>query len=327
MWVEGVVLATAVVLVSVIVFRADTLLRTGIPALIYLPLPLLLWASVRFGPAGLSASLLTIALVSVHSLMHGRGPFISTSVAESVLSMQVFLTMIGVPLLLLAAVTSEQRQTEDSLRETGRRLLDAQERERQRIAQDLHDGIGQRLVLAEIELDQIITRELDKGPGQGLNTLRDQVGKITRATWEISQGLYPSNLEYLGLVSALNRLCSNLGRETLLDVRCETNEMPNRLPADVSLCLYRVAEEALENVVKHSEATTVSVNLRAQGGRLLLEIVDDGVGFSPSLASSGLGFASMRERLKSVNGGVEIDSTPGRGTRLDAWVKLGGKAS
>src|SRR4029079_10710536 len=102
------------------VYHAQTMVRTNIPALIYLPLPLLLWAAVRFGPAGLSASLLTISVVSIHAVMLGRGPFISSSVDASVLSMQVYLCVTGVPLLMLAAVTLEQRRTELSLRETSR---------------------------------------------------------------------------------------------------------------------------------------------------------------------------------------------------------------
>ena len=320
--VEALLLAAAVVLVSLFVFRADPLSRTSIPPLIYVPLPLLLWASMRFGPAGLTASLLTISVLSIQSLMHGHGPFISTSVAASVLSMQVFLCMIGVPLLLLAAVTTERRQAEHSLRETTHKLIDAQERERQRIAQELHDGIGQTLTLVELELDRIIAHQSKGGTGESLLKLRDQLTTTSQAIWEVSHGLYPSNLEYLGLVPALRRLCADFSDETPLDVHCDIDRVPDRLPADVSLCLYRVAQEALQNVVRHSRARNASLRLRAHGERLVLEIGDDGVGFHQSLVAPGLGLASIRERLSALNGGVEIDSAPGRGTRLEAWVVL-----
>src|SRR6185295_18524486 len=305
-----------------LVFRTGGAMRPDIPALIYLPLPLLLWASMRFGPAGLSASMLTISVVSINSVMHGRGPFISTSVAESVLSMQVYLCMIGVPLLLLAAVTTERRQAEQSLRETTHKLIDAQERERHHIAQELHDGIGQTLTLAEIELDRIIAQQAGKASGESLLKLRDQLTTTSQAIWEVSHGLYPSNLEYLGLVPALKRLCADLSEETLLDVHCDTGHVPDRLPADVSLCLYRVAQEALQNIVRHSHARNASLRLREHGERLVLEIGDDGVGFNQSLVAPGLGLASIRERLSALNGGVEIDSASGRGTRLEAWVVL-----
>jgi len=320
--IEAAVLGAAVVLVSVFVFRSQTLLRTSIPVLIYLPLPLLLWAAMQFGPAGLSLALLTISLVSIQSLMQGRGPFISTSVTSSVLSMQVFLCMTGVPLLLLAAVMTERRHSERLLRETSHKLIDAQERERQRIAQELHDGIGQTLTLAEIELDRMIADEPDQAAGVGLNRLRDHLTIVSRTMWEISHGLYPSNLEYLGLGLALTRLCSDLSEETDLQCDCEIGAIPDHLPADVSLCLYRVTQEALQNVVRHSRAPSASVVLRTDANRLRLLIVDDGVGFNTSLVESGLGFASMRERLKAVNGGVDVDSSPAKGTRLDVWVEL-----
>jgi len=319
-WIEAALLGVSIVVVSLFVFRGQLLLRTNIAALIYLPLPILLWASMRFGPAGLTASLLTISLVSIHGLMNGSGPFISASVTESVLSMQVFLCMIGVPLLLLAAVRMEQRQTERSLREMSRKLIDAQERERQHIAQELHDDIGQALTLAEIELDRMIVEAPDQSSSRDLSNLRDQKTLVSRGIWEISHGLYPSNLEYLGLVHALARMCSDLNDQTPIHVQCETKGVPDRLPADVSLCLFRVAQEALQNIVRHSHAKKVSLRLRLQDGRLFLQIADDGIGFNPSLTSSGLGFASIRERLKAMNGGIDIDSVAGQGTRLSAWV-------
>lgn len=326
-WIEAVLLAVAVVAVSLIVFRAQSLLRTNIPALIYFPLPLLLWASMRFGPAALSASLLTISVVSINEVMHGRGPFISASVGESVLSMQVYLCMIGVPLLLLAAVMMERRQTEHSLSEMSRRLIDAQERERQRIVQELHDDVGQTLTLAGIELDRIIAQNNSHVLGSSLKKLRRQMTIVSRTIWELSHGLYPSSLKYLGLVPALTRLCTDLREETNIEVSCEISELPDPLPADVSLCLYRVAQEALQNIVRHSKARTASVRLEAYGDLLMLHIADDGVGFNQSPLPSGLGLGSIRERLKAVNGGVQIRSAPGQGTLLDAWVLLQRRAS
>jgi two-component system sensor histidine kinase UhpB len=322
-WLEAAAIGALVMLASVLVFRAEYLSRSNIPALIYLPLPLLLWASIRFGPAGVSATLLVIAVVSIDSVMHGRGPFISTSPAASVLSMQVFLCMIGVPLLLLAALIDERRRTEVSLRDTSRKLIDAQERERKRIARELHDDIGQTLTLAEIEIDRMMAHAPDQGPDVRLNALRDQMTMVSQGIWELSHGLYPSNLEILGLVNALHRLCADLSDGTRVHVQCEKREIPDHLPPDVSLCLYRVAQEALRNIVRHSHATNASVQLRGEDGRLLLQVADDGVGFDQALAAAGVGLASMRERLEAVNGGLDIYSKPGRGTRLDAWIVLG----
>jgi signal transduction histidine kinase len=319
-WVEATLVGAAVVAVSVFVFRSETLSSSNLPALIYLPLPLLLWAALRFGPAGLSASLFTIAVISIRSLMQGHGPFISASPAMGVLSMQVFLCMAGVPLLLLAAVTMDRHESETSLRETSRKLLDAQERERRQIARELHDGIGQTLTLAEIELDRIMKD--GTGRDAGLYRLRDQMTSISQAIWEVSHGLYPSNLEYLGLVTALNRLCSDLREETSLQVDCQIDGALERPAADISLCIYRVAQEALQNVVRHSSATYVVIQLHAHRSRLILQVVDNGGGFHPGDAARGLGFGSMRERLKAVNGGLDVRTEIGRGTRLEAWAPL-----
>ncbi|HMF97736.1 MAG TPA: MASE1 domain-containing protein [Vicinamibacterales bacterium] len=320
--IEPVLLGAAVLLVSLFAFRIEPAWQVNIPALIYLPLPLLLWAAMRFGPGGVSASLLTIAIVSIHSLMNGRGPFISASVPQSVLSMQVFLCMIGAPLLVLAVVAMEWQHAAQSLRDTSRKLINAQEHERQRIASELHDDIAQTLAVAELDLDRVIAEERHRPIAGALRNLRDQMTTISQSLWELSHGLYPWNLEYIGLRHALNRLCADLREQTSLDLHCDTIGIPERLPADVSLCLYRVAQEALQNIVRHSEATSAVVRLRAHRGRLVLHIMDDGIGFNQSLIGSGLGLASMRERLAGMDGGIEIDSTPGRGTRLDAWVAL-----
>ena len=116
---------------------------------------------------------------------------------------------------------------------------------------------------------------------------------------------YPSNLQYLGLVLALTRLCSDLTEETSIEVQCDVDGIPDHLPSDISLCLYRVAQEALQNVASD---------------RIHLRIADDGTGFRQSATAEGLGFASVRERLSAMNGDIEVRSAPGRGTRLEAWV-------
>jgi signal transduction histidine kinase len=117
-------------------------------------------------------------------------------------------------------------------------------------------------------------------------------------------------------------VCSEMSEDTRLEVQCEQHDIPDHLPPDISLCLYRVAQEALQNIVRHSNARNASVELRERGGRLRLQVVDDGVGFDQARVAAGLGLASMRERLNAVNGDLDIYSQPGRGTRLDAWVEL-----
>jgi signal transduction histidine kinase len=318
---EACLLAAGIGLAGVLVFGAEHVSPGNIPALMYVPLPLLLWASLRFGLGGLSASLLGIALISTWNGMHGRGPFNSQSIMENVLSLKVLLCMVAVPLMLLAAVIADRLRTEESLRDTSGKLIDAQEHERHRIARELHDDIGQRLTLVELGLENV-QDDCDSSLKARLCELHNQVREISRAAHEMSHGLHPSHLEHLGVVTALRRLCRDVGHDKSLEIDFNAEGLPE-LPACIALCLYRVTQEALQNVVRHSAARRGMVSVRAANGLLLLSIVDDGVGFAVERqAASGLGLTSMRERLRSVGGTLLVASERMKGTRIDASVPL-----
>ncbi len=323
---EACSLAAGVVLASVLVFGAEHVSPGNIPALVYVPLPLLLWASLRFDLGGLSSSLLGIALISTWSGMHGRGPFDSPSMMENLLSLKVLLCVVTVPLMLLAAVVADRRRTEESLRDTSGKLIDAQEQEQHRIARELHDDIGQRLTLVELGLEKA-QDDCDSSLKPRLSELHNQVSEISRAAHEMSHGLHPSHLEHLGVVTAIRRLCHDVGREKSVDIHFIAEGLPERLPAPISLCLYRVTQEALQNVVRHSAASKGIVKMKAGDGRLLLSIVDDGVGFAVERqAANGLGLTSMRERIRSLGGTLEIASERMKGTRIDVSVPLPAQA-
>jgi signal transduction histidine kinase len=321
---EAGMLIIGTVLVSILIFGGERTPRNSIPVLIYTPLPFLLWASVRFGPGGLGASLLVVALLSIWNAMHGRGPFTSDSLADNVISLQVFLCVITVPLMLLAAIVTERRRSEESLINLSARLIDAQEQERRRIGRELHDDIGQRLSALAIDLHQL-RRELMSSATPRVDKLCSQTSEICDAIREVSHGLYSSQLEYLGLAPALRYLCQDTLLETSRQVEFMEKGLPSLLPSEISLCVYRVAQEALRNIARHSHARTASIELKTHNGILLLHISDDGVGFTPGQRlGSGLGLNSMRERLRSVGGRFEITSAPKRGTRIEAWVPLNG---
>jgi len=322
-WVEGSLVALTIVTVSVLVFGSETVSPSNSAAWVYAPLPVLLWAAVRCGTGGLSASLVVISLVSIWNAMHGRGPFVSATLESNVMSLQVFLFTTDLPLMFLSAVLLERRTTENKLRETSGKLIDAQEKERHRIARELHDDVGQQLAMVEMELAQLREESDPLGLGRRLSKLSRQVAEISRATRDISHGLHPSHLEYLGLPVALDRLCRDLANETVLKIHFHRENLPDSISPSLSLCLYRVAQEALHNTVKHGRAENASVILRAQAGTLLLHIADDGVGFD-SGHEQGLGLASMRERLNAVGGSIRIVSVPDRGTTVEASVPLSG---
>jgi signal transduction histidine kinase len=320
-YLEAVLMVGAIVIISFLVFGSLPSLAGDIPALLYAPLPLLLWAAVRFGSGGLSACLLSMALISMWNATQGRGPFTSASMDENVLSLQVLLCTVALPLLFLAAVMVERRRTEDSLRDTTGRLIDAQEEERRRIAHELHDDLGQQVALVHVELEGL-SGECDTSLKPRLTHLLNQLSAISTTAHELSRGLHPSLLEHVGLATAVKRLCSDVGRGGSLSIRQIVGDLPEQLQPKISLCLYRVMQEALHNITKHSRAKSAEIVLRNEGERILLRIADDGVGFALRQESNGLGLASMRERVRSVGGSFDITSSPSKGTRIEVSVPL-----
>ena len=308
-----------VFLVSYFIFGETSAIRGRAPALIFAPLPLLLWAAVRTGPGGLSASLFVLAMISIGETIRGNAPFPWVSIRENILYLQVSGCMVTIPMMLLAAVLSERRATELELRDSKFKLIDAQEQERRRIASELHDDVGQQLALAELRLAEIKTAS-DLKPM--LDRLSDQLAEISADVREISHGLYPSLLQNLGLAPALKKLGREISREKNVSVQLAL-ERTEFVPPAVSLALYRVAQEALHNVEKHSHALRVVIELKQTGGTLVLRIEDDGIGFEAGHEPvAGLGIDSMGERLRSVGGTLQIKSSPNRGTEVLASVPL-----
>ena len=217
---------------------------------------------------------------------------------------------------------SERKNAERAAAELSGRLLKAQEEERRRIARELHDDVGQRVTLLSIELDR-----LQNSPEECTNNtiveLLYQATAISECVHNMSHNLHSAALDVLPLTATLRRLCKEFGEKAGVEVLVDERGVPSALPLDVKLCLYRVAQEALQNVAKHSEASCAVVELVSDeiAGQTL-SIEDDGVGFDTQARDSGLGLASMRERLRSVGGTINISSSPGRGTRLEAHVPL-----
>jgi two-component system sensor histidine kinase UhpB len=252
--------------------------------------------------------------------MQGTEPFASASMRQNVLSLQILFCVVAVPLLFVSALLDEARQTEHSLRNISGSLINAQEQERHRIARELHDDLGQRLALTSAKLNGLI-KESDASLKPNLADLSEQISAISNTTREISHDLYPSLLEYVGLATAVRRLCHEIGYGKQLSIQLAVGNLPHLQPS-ISLCLYRVAQEALHNVIKHSLANKVQVDLGTDDQRVLLRITDDGVGFDLSRQTEGLGLHSMRERVRSVGGMIEIVSALRTGTRIEVLVNV-----
>ena len=221
---------------------------------------------------------------------------------------------------------TERRQAEEALATMGRRLIEAHEEERTWIARELHDDINQRIALLAVELEQWNQQlpdsavELHHYLGQVHQGLFD-LGRDIQA---LSHRLHSSKLEYLGLVGAANSFCKELSEQHKVEIDFSHAAIPNNVPKEISLCLFRVLQETLQNAVKHSGVRHFIVDLRGTAGEIQLTVSDMGAGFDPrdALNRRGLGLISMRERLQLVKGEISIKSQPGGGTTIYARVPL-----
>jgi signal transduction histidine kinase len=220
----------------------------------------------------------------------------------------------------------ERKKAEDALIDLSSRLIDAQEEERSRIARELHDDFSQRLAVLTINLKtaaRIVPADPDKAV-ERMNQLCDQTSDLGSDLHKMSRNLHSSTLDVLGLAEGIRGLCDDFVEQQGLQVDFISDGVPRNVPGQTSLCLFRIAQEALSNVKKHSGASEAVVQLHADARELILSITDSGAGFDSQArpTKAGLGLRSMQERLRAVGGAIEIDSSPGGGTRILARAPL-----
>jgi signal transduction histidine kinase len=213
-----------------------------------------------------------------------------------------------------------RKLAEEALSSVNGRLIEAQEAERARIARDLHDDIGQRLTALAMALEHVKRLQPDTS-GEALSrldALLEQTAEIITEVQALSHELHPPRLLHLGVVAAMQGLCGELSGQKNVEIDFRYENAPGSVPPDVSLCLFRVLQEALHNAVRHSRVRHFTVHLRGTGDAVHLTIRDEGVGFDLDTASRGLGLGltSMRERLKLVGGELFIESQSTRGTTV-----------
>ena len=225
-------------------------------------------------------------------------------------------------ILIFAEDITHGKQTEEALSRVSRKLVEAQEQERARIGRDLHDDVSQRLAVLAIELDQLRNNnDLPSEVRDRLNELQEMTSGITTGVHALSHELHSSTLEYLGLVTGMGGWCKEFGERQKLAIDFESHDVP-QLPKGISLCLFRVLQEALHNAAKHSGAKRIEVRLAASPGEIRLSVRDSGKGFEIASArqSRGLGLTSMQERVRLVGGTIVIDSKPLAGTAIHVSV-------
>ncbi|MBV8630237.1 MAG: PAS domain S-box protein [Silvibacterium sp.] len=221
-------------------------------------------------------------------------------------------------------VTNE-KEAKAARAEFSGRLIQAQEKERMRIARELHDDINQRMALLANGIERVIHASGNHSKAEQTRELDDLwklTNEIATDIQHLSHQLHPSKLHYLGLGTAVRDACHEFSRQHRISAECNVQGLPRDLDEDVSLSLFRTVQEALRNVARHSGAAEVRVELIQDSGVVKLSVSDNGIGFDPSrpLDPLGLGLVSMGERLRSVGGEFRIRSSPGDGTQVEGRV-------
>ena len=357
-YLESALLITGLIIVGVVTQTAGS---NTTPALLYLPLPFLLWAAIRFGPKGSSAVFLIVSFFEIWAAINDMGPFATQSAGRNALSVQLFLILASMPLLFLAALIKEReiaqeaahqkeerlefaldaaqqaslalsdsqeklRQSHNQVRKLLGKLIDAQEAERRRISRELHDDLNQKIATLSMSISQL-KRSLpmpESALVSELDRLRETATRLTNDVRTLSHQLHPEVLDQLGLVTALESYISNFKVEEQIDVKLTAEIGAERIPFQISICVYRVAVEALRNVARHSGATSAAISLTRFDNVLELQVSDSGKGFNVETfkQDGGLGLVSVEERLRLLQGSHEIYSAPERGTTLVARVPL-----
>jgi PAS domain S-box-containing protein len=217
-------------------------------------------------------------------------------------------------------------RSEEGIRFLAARLISAQEQERRRISRELHDDFSQRLAMLALESETLERHEsLPPDVREKICKLRIQMGDLSDSVHRLAYQLHPSFLDDLGLRIALESYISDFNRREGIQTKFTAGNIPKSLPMDISLCLYRVAQECLRNIAKHSQAKRASVKLELSDRSIRLLIKDSGIGFDTEALRSGkggLGIVSIGERVRLLKGKIQLVSAPNKGTKVEVTLPL-----
>ena len=226
---------------------------------------------------------------------------------------------------------TQHKRAEAELRAFPQRIIKAQEAERSRIAQELHDGINQLIASVKMRLSKVESSlpELKPAAREILARCDRLLVKVLEENRRIAHNLRPTDLDNLGLAAACNSFCNEIQSRTSLEVQCRVNAPATRLPPVTELHLFRIMQEAVTNIEKHAQAKVVKLQMKSEGDWMVFKIQDDGCGFDTKNSRArkakghGLGLTNMRERALSLGGTYDLKSTPGKGTTIIVRVPVG----
>jgi len=307
----------ALALLTVVCYRLR--LNVATASLLYVIVVVLL--SYRGG----FASSIVVSVIAALCLAHLAPPRYSFRVNDP-FDIVAIIALLATSLLIAGLASKLHTATEEALSSVNRKLVDSEENERARIARELHDDIGQRLALLAIKLEQLRpnSSELPAEVRNRIDEVHRETLEIATDTQSLSHQLHSPKLEYLDLATAMKGFCGEFGKRQKLEIDFRSHDLPNPLPPDISLSLFRVLQQALTNSAAHSGARSSEVELFGVTDAIHLTVRDSGVGFDPETAmkGTGLGLVSMRERMKLVSGMLSIDSNAQHGTTIHASAPL-----
>jgi signal transduction histidine kinase len=326
---ELVILLATLLAVCILAFELEHPQLQHVQVLLLAPLPLLLWAATRLAVGGTSLALLIFAGGVAASALAGRGPFAMSAPIENVLSVQVFLITISIPLMLVAALVEERARASASLQLSEQRLLTLQQEEHQRIAEDLHSSTAQHLTAMALHLMSLkLTMTKSPGTAQTIEEIETSLKEATRELRSFSYLLHPMEVQRDGLLPTLQRYLDGFAMRTRLETRIRAPGYIDDLPLPLQEALMRVVQEALANTYRHASASKVVVKLSRVRRRLHLVIHDDGRGFPHDLHTEpgnpprlGVGIPGMRARMRQFGGALNVHTST-LGTFVHAVVPL-----
>jgi signal transduction histidine kinase len=283
----------------------------------YLVFPALIWAALRFGQRGATLAITVVVGFAVWETTRHVGPFVFDSATRSVLSTQLYVAVVALSTLCLAAVVSEREELAERLGASRARLVEAADTERRRLEHNLHDGAQQRLTAVAIRLG-IASESARQEPGGGaaaIGRAQTELSLAIEELRELAHGIHPTALTQFGLAKAIESVAE---RST---VPIEVLELPlTRVDPAAEATAYYVLAEAVTNAQKHARASSIRVRAGLAGRTLHIEIVDDGVG--GAVESGDFGLQGLRDRVEAIGGMFALDSVPAGGTRVAAAIPV-----